>query len=179
MGGADVIQLRDKSVSQDELIAQAQQMVRLTRDAGVPLIINDWVQVALKSGADGVHLGQDDGSLSDVVSVLGSDAIFGRSTHSLDQALAAEEEGFDYIGVGPVFATPTKPGRPQVGLKLVTEVSDYIKIPFTAIGGIDESNVDSVCGAGARCVAVVRCLMDAADPRSTAQRLKQKIGRFK
>jgi thiamine-phosphate pyrophosphorylase len=179
LGGADVIQLRDKSASHDELIAQAQQMLKLTRAAGVPLIINDWVQVAFKSGADGVHLGQDDGPLSEAVSVLGADAIFGRSTHSLDQALAAEEEGFDYIGVGPVFSTPTKPGRPQVGLKLVTEASEYIKIPFTAIGGIDEANVDSVCGAGARCVAVVRCLMDAPDPQLTAQRLKQRIGRFR
>ncbi len=174
-----MIQLRDKTASHDELIAQAQQLIRLTRSAGVPLIINDWVQVALKSGADGVHLGQDDGLLSDAISVLGPDAIYGRSTHSLDQALAAEEEGFDYIGVGPVFSTPTKPGRPQVGLKLVTDAAEYIKIPFAAIGGIDESNVDSVCGAGARCVAVVRCLMDASEPQLTAQRLKQRIGRFR
>lgn len=174
-----MVQLRDKNATKDELFSQANALVKLTRASAVPLIINDWADIALRSGADGVHLGQEDGALEEAVRLLGPDAIIGRSTHSLDQALAAEEEGFDYVGVGPVFSTPTKPGRPEVGLKLVTEAAEYIKIPFVAIGGIDESNVDLVCGAGARCIAAVRCIMDAADPYATGARLKQKIGRFR
>src|SRR5262245_4881146 len=105
-GGADVVQLRDKNASDAELVKTANRLLAGTRTAGVPLIVNDRIAVAKQSGADRVHLGQDDASYADARAALGKDAIIGRSTHSPEQAVLAEEEGFDYVGVGPVYGTP-------------------------------------------------------------------------
>ncbi len=168
-GGADVLQLRDKDASNEDLLAQAKKLLIVTRHYGIPLIINDRLEIVQKAGAEGLHLGQEDGSLREARQQLGEDAILGRSTHSPEQALAAEKEGFDYVGIGPVFTTPTKPGRPAVGHELVRFASKNLNIPFVAIGGIDESNILSVAEAGAKCVAVVRALMGSADPRLSAQ----------
>ena len=168
-GGASVIQLRDKAASDEELVRQAKELLLITRRAGIPLIVNDRIEAARKSGADGVHLGQDDAGLREARSVLGETAIVGRSTHSPEQALRAQAEGFDYIGVGPVFATPTKPAYTPVGLELVKFAAMNIKIPFVAIGGIDEKNVMQVKSAGAKTVAVVRAVMASENPGLTAQ----------
>lgn len=170
-GGADVIQLRDKRASDADLVKAARRLLAVTRTAGVPLIVNDRIAVARKSGAEGVHLGQDDASYAEAREALGPRALIGRSTHSPEQALAAEEEGFDYIGVGPVFGTPTKPDYKPVGLEMVGYASRNIHIPFVAIGGIDASNVERVRKAGAKAVAVVRAVMAAPDPESAARRL--------
>lgn len=170
-GGASVIQLRDKSAPNARQVELVKELLKVTRPAGVPLIVNDRVAVALIAGADGVHLGQDDGPLSAAREVLGPDALIGRSTHSPEQAKAAEAEGADYIGVGPVFGTPTKPAYTPVGLDLVRFAAGNIQIPFVAIGGIDASNVAAVRAAGARAVAVVRAVMAASDPRSAAAQL--------
>ena len=126
---------------------------------------------AKASGADGVHLGQDDASYAEARAELGPAALIGRSTHSPEQALAAEKEGFDYIGVGPVFGTPTKPDYVPVGLDLVRFAAKNVKVPFVAIGGIDASNVFQVRQAGARAVAVVRAVMASQDPERTAREL--------
>ena len=170
-GGADVIQLRDKKASDLELLATARALLEITKPKGVPLIINDRVQVARDSGADGVHLGQEDGSLEEARRVLGDQAIIGRSTHSQAQALAAAAEGFDYIGVGPVFSTPTKPTTVPVGLDLVRFAAKNIRIPFVAIGGIDAGNVKEVRRAGAKAVAVVRAVMADENPKQAAKTL--------
>ncbi len=165
------VQLRDKETSGAELVKIAQALLKITRPHGVPLIINDRVEVARLAGADGVHLGQGDGTLKTARSVLGEEAIIGRSTHSQSQVLLAEEEGFDYIGVGPVFKTPTKPGVMPVGLELVSFASLRLKIPFVAIGGIDRENIERVFEAGARAVAVVRAVIGQEDPKRAAQQL--------
>jgi thiamine-phosphate pyrophosphorylase len=175
LGGADVIQLRDKNASDEELLRQAKDLLQVTRPLGVPLIINDRVHVASASGAEGVHLGQSDGSLSHAREILGNHAIFGRSTHSPEQGFLAEEEGFDYIGVGPVFSTPTKPDRAGVGLEYVRYAAGRFTIPFVAIGGIDEENAPQVAKAGARAIAVVRAVLGQEDPRRSAEDLKKKL----
>ncbi|NNM28586.1 MAG: thiamine phosphate synthase, partial [Akkermansiaceae bacterium] len=115
-GGVDLLQLRAKGLGEDEVLSMAGRLRPLCRVAGVPLIVNDFPRVAAEAGAAGVHLGQDDGSLRDARRLLGADALVGRSTHSPAQAAAAREEGFDYIGFGPLFPTPTKAGRPGIGL---------------------------------------------------------------
>ena len=170
-GGARAVQLRDKNADDAALLSQARALLTVTRRHRVPLIINDRVEVARKAGADGVHLGQADGSLEDARRALGEDAIIGRSTHDFLQAFAADQEGFDYIGVGPIYATPTKPGRPPVGLKFVQEVAQKLTVPFVAIGGIDIGNLSEVLGAGAEQVAVVRAVMAQTDPKTAAQQL--------
>lgn len=174
-GGADVIQLRDKAASDEELERAARALLAVTRAAGVPLVVNDRIEVARRSGADGLHLGQDDAPFSEARRILGERAIVGRSTHSPEQALAAVAEGFDYIGVGPVFSTPTKPSYIPGGLDLVRFAAQNVPIPFVAIGGIDASNVGRVTEAGARCVAVVRAVMASPDPQTTARELSDRM----
>ena len=173
LGGASVVQLRDKSATDEALIRQARKLLPLTRSAGIPLIINDRIEVAKKSGADGVHLGQEDASLKEARATLGKKAIIGRSTHSPEEALQAQADGFDYIGVGPVFATPTKPGYRTVGLGLVRFAAENIRTPFVAIGGIDEKNVSRVKKAGAKTVAVVRAVMASPHPKKLAQAIRK------
>ena len=175
-GGASVVQLRDKGASDAEMIKTAKQLLKLTRPKRVPLIINDRLRVAKLSGADGVHLGQEDGTLKEARAVLGKKVLIGRSTHNQAQALEAEKEGFDYLGVGPVFKTPTKPAYRPVGLKLVRFAAENIRIPFVAIGGIDGKNVRKVTKAGARTVAVVRAVMASADPKKATMDLLKKMG---
>jgi len=173
-GGASVVQLRDKKASDEELVQAAKRLLEVTRSCGIPLIINDRVEAAKASGADGVHLGQEDVSLREARAVLGSGAIIGRSTHSPEEALAAEAEGFDYIGVGPVFQTPTKPNTKPVGLELVRFAAQNLRIPFVAIGGIDAGNIGKVLREGAKTVAVVRAVMGAVDPKKAAEALLQR-----
>ncbi len=171
LGGAGVVQLRDKSARDEEFAAQARELLLITRSLGVPLIINDRIEIARQVGADGVHLGQDDASLEAARMILGANAIVGRSTHSVEQARRAQSEGFDYIGVGPVFATPTKPSYEPVGLDLVRLAAQILRIPFVAIGGIDEKNAFEVRKAGAKTVAVVRAVMASENPKLTAENL--------
>ncbi len=176
--GASVIQLRDKLASDDELVQLARTLLKITDPLKIPLIINDRVGVAKRSGAQGVHLGQADGGLKEARQVLGPNAIFGRSTHNPEQALRAQEEGFDYIGVGPVFKTPTKPTYEPTGLGFVLFSSENIKIPFVAIGGINLENIEQVRRAGARSVAVVRAVMGSQYPaRATRQLIKKLRGK--
>ena len=177
-GGADVIQLRDKSASSAQLIREAKRLLPVTRAARIPLIINDRVEVVDAVGADGVHLGQDDGPIEEARRLLGSTRLIGKSTHSFEQALAAEREGADYIGFGPIFPTPTKPEYASIGTSLIQEVLMRVKVPVVCIGGIDPTVLRSVLAAGATCVAVVRAVCSADDPERAARRLKQTLTQF-
>ncbi|MDQ6883390.1 MAG: thiamine phosphate synthase [Candidatus Dormibacteraeota bacterium] len=175
-GGADVIQLRKKTMPKDEQYRLAVTLREMTRARGALLIINDHPDLAIAADADGVHLGQDDFPPAMIRALHGFQGrLLGRSTHSLDQAVAAARDEVDYLGVGPVFATPTKAGRPAVGVDLVRQVFQLIDRPFVAIGGIDLATAPSVIAAGARALAVVRAVYDAPDPRETARQLRQLV----
>ena len=174
-GGADVIQLRDKAASTRQLHQEALRVRAVTKAAGIPLIINDHVDIAHAVGADGVHLGQDDLPIAAARAILGPNRLIGRSTHSLEQAIAAELDGADYIGVGPIFPTPTKPGSQSVGVDLIRQVALRLSVPFVCIGGIDTTTLQSVLSAGAERIAVVRAVCGAANPHEAAAALKQRL----
>jgi len=144
---------------------------------GVPFILNDYPVLAAEIGAAGVHLGQDDGTPGAARLVMGPDRIIGRSTHSLDQARAALAEGFDYIGFGPLFPTPTKAGRPAIGLDDIAAMEREVggHIPAFCIGGIKRSNLTQVLAAGARRVVIVSDLLLAADVRAAAREVRTEI----
>ncbi len=164
-GGADVIQLRAKGAEMDQIIHAAKQIIPLCKSAGIPFILNDFPELAVELGADGVHIGQDDGSIYDVRRSIGEDMLIGRSTHSLEQARNAMDDGADYIGFGPLFPTPTKAGRPAIGLeevsKMETEIGQFL--PAFCIGGIKMENLQQVLAAGARRCVIVSQLLTAAD----------------
>lgn len=170
-GGATVVQLRNKVAGAADLLEAARAVANHATARGAVFIVNDEPELAAAAGADGVHLGQGDGDIGAARRHLPQGAIFGRSTHSLEQARAAEAEGADYIGVGPIHATPTKPGRAPVGLELPQVVAPVVHIPWFAIGGLNVDNVADVVAAGAGRIAVVRAVTAAADPRAAAQGL--------
>jgi thiamine-phosphate pyrophosphorylase len=169
----DIVQLRVKDGGDDDwIVATAKRFRRACDDAGALLIVNDRPDLALAANADGVHLGQDDVAVAGAREIVGAERLVGLSTHSAAQIDAAGATGADYIGVGPVHATPTKPGRPAVGLELVIYGAHHSVLPFFAIGGIDTTNVAAVRDAGGRRVAVVRALTDAEDPDLAARALR-------
>lgn len=180
-GGVDIVQLRDKQLPDDELTAVANAAQALCERLGALFIVNDRPQVAMRAGADGVHVGQDDLPLSEVREIVGPEMLIGLSTHApleIDAATPADSSGaphVDYIGVGPVYATPTKPGRPAVGTELVSYASAHARVPFFAIGGIDPENVLDVLHAGAQGICVLRAIADAEDPRSAAAGLRSAL----
>src|SRR5258706_2508579 len=178
-GGVDVVQFRDKLITGKERYAVAARLLKICRDAGVLFIVNDALEVALAVGADGVHLGQDDLPVSEAKKLMHPMGIrnflVGCSTHSLEQALEAKRQDADYIGIGPVFATPTKPTYNPVGLELVRNVTSQIDTPHVAIGGIDPSNVAQVLAAGAKRVAVVRANCGADDIAAVARPMEKEI----
>ncbi len=175
-GGANIIQLRKKSMPMREQYRLALALRTLTSAHEALLIINDYADLAIAADADGVHLGQDDFPPDAVRALPGFEGrLIGRSTHRLEQARAAIDEGADYIAVGPVYPTPTKAGRPAVGTGLVKEVAAIADRPFVAVGGIDHDNAPGVVAAGAGAIAVVRAVYDAVDPAEAARRLHELI----
>lgn len=175
-GGADVIQLRDKPVPDDELLALAAELRDLTDETGRILIINDRPDIAAIVGADGVHLGQHDLPIAEARRLLRPGAIVGRSTHSLAQAKAAVAEGADYVAVGPVFQTETKDAGDPVGVELIREVAQVVTLPIVGIGGITPDNTRSVIDAGASLVAVCGAITGAENPKAAAAAIRQAIG---
>ncbi len=172
-GGVDIVQLRLKDASDETIVATARRYAAVCRAHDVPLILNDRPDLVAEAGADGVHVGQDDMAVARARALIGPDRILGLSTHSPAQVdRAAAEPEIDYIGVGPVHATPTKPGRPAVGLDLVRYAAAHAATPFFAIGGIDAGNVAAVRGAGATRIAVVRAITDAPNPEGAARALR-------
>ena len=160
-GGIDVVQLRGKNRSVNELAAVAEQLLEQTMAANIPFIINDHAAVADRVGVQGVHVGQDDDSIAQVRSAVERPLIVGKSTHSVTQAVAAEREGADYIGFGPLFPTPTKPDYKPIGLDSIREVHRQVKIPIFCIGGINIDNLQRVIDAGANRVVMVSALLKA------------------
>jgi thiamine-phosphate pyrophosphorylase len=168
--GVDVLQLRDKHASDEELLAAARSFRRCCDGTGALLIVNDRPDLSVAAGADGVHVGQDDIPVAVARRIVGPERIVGLSTHSHGQLTDAQ--GVDYVAVGPVHATPTKPGRAAVGLDLVRKAAVHARVPFFAIGGIDASNAEAVLAAGARRIAVVRAIVDADDPPAAVRSLR-------
>ena len=164
-GGADLLQLRAKKHEAATIRRVAETLIPLCRAANVPFILNDFPALAAELGADGVHIGQDDGPLAEARGILGPGKIIGRSTHSPDQARAALAEGFDYIGFGPLFPTLTKAGRPAIGLQDIAAMEREVgsHIPVFCIGGIKRANLAGVMAAGARRVVIVSDLLTAPD----------------
>jgi thiamine-phosphate pyrophosphorylase len=177
-GGVDIVQLRCKAATDDEILAVARRYGAVCAEHGAVFILNDRPDLVEAAAADGVHVGQDDVPPAEARRLVGEARIVGLSTHSPDQIdAAARQPAVDYIGVGPVHATPTKPGRPAVGLDLVRYAAAHAATPFFAIGGINGSNIAAVRGAGARRVAVVRALTDSDDPGRAARALRSAVER--
>jgi thiamine-phosphate pyrophosphorylase len=172
-GGVDVVQLRDKSASERELVRAGRVFRRLCDAYDALFVVNDSPALAAACAADGLHLGQDDADPAAARAVVGADVVLGLSTHSEEQLAAAE--GVDYVAVGPVFATPTKPEYRPVGTELVAHAAAHARVPFFAIGGIDPGNVGQVAAAGAERVAVVRAIRDAPDPGEAARLLRERV----
>ena len=160
-GGADIIQLRAKDCDEDEVLEMALQIALICREAEIPFIVNDFPKIAKQVKSDGLHIGQDDGSIKEVRKIVGDEMIIGRSTHSVQQAEQALLDGFDYIGFGPLFPTPTKKGREGIGLENISIVEEKVgkQIPVFCIGGITRNNLETVAQAGARRIVIVSDLL--------------------
>jgi len=176
-GGVDVVQLRDKHLDARPLLARARAAVAVCRDLGVPFVLNDRPDLALECGADGVHVGQDDGPASLARRILGPDAIVGLSTHAPAELDASASEPADYVSVGPVTATPTKPGRPGTGLGYLRHAATTATRPWFVTGGVAPDTLPAMLDAGARRFVVVRWLTEAADPTVAARALRTVIDR--
>ena len=177
-GGLGILQLRAKNHDPEHIARMGSRLAPLCREYGCLFIINDYPEIALGTGADGVHLGQDDGELAPVRAMLGANAIIGRSTHSPEQALRAFRERADYIGFGPLFPTGTKPGRPAIGLEDIAGVRRQLpeEFPVFCIGGINGNTLPSVLEAGASRVVIVSWLLTHPDITETVAALRKRLG---
>ena len=174
--GVDLVQLREKEMEAGDILRVGAPLLEACRSAGVPFILNDRPDIALALGAPGVHLGTNDLPTAAARRILGESVTVGRSTHSEeDISHALENEDPDYIAVGPVFETPTKPGRPAAGIDLIAHAAERVTLPWFAIGGIDEETLPDVIQRGARRVVVVRAITEANDPPAAAERLKKML----
>jgi thiamine-phosphate pyrophosphorylase len=162
-GGVDLIQLRGKQASVDDLAALAAKLHPVTAASSVPLVVNDHPGIASQVGVEGVHVGQDDQSIASVRETVNRQIWVGKSTHSLEQAVAAESEGADYIGFGPIYSTPTKPDYVPIGVSEIAAVHQLVSVPIFCIGGIKLDNLPQVLSAGAGLVVIVSGLLQAAD----------------
>lgn len=172
-GGADIVQLREKELGKGEIERAAGTFRRVADTYSALFIVNDDPDLARRCRADGVHVGQDDVSAEAAREILGPEAVIGLSTHSEEQIAASAERPVDYISVGPIWETPTKEGRPAVGLDLIAHAAQHAPHPFFAIGGIDPGNAAQVVEAGAERLCAVRAIRDAADPAAAASALRR------
>jgi thiamine-phosphate pyrophosphorylase len=176
-GGADVVQLRHKSLARGELLALARRIRDITRHAGAIFVVNDHVDIALLSEADGVHLGPDDLTIASARRVAGDRLLIGASASSPEAARAALAEGADYLGSGPAFATPIKTEKKVIGPQGVAAIAAAAGgVPVFAIGGIDETNLPQLTALGLRRACVIRAVADALDPESATRRLRTMLG---
>jgi thiamine-phosphate pyrophosphorylase len=174
-GGARIIQLREKEYSGKKMYDLALKFREITTKAGVLLIINDHVDIAMAVEADGVHLGQNDFPLKAAIKIA-PELLIGASTHSIKEAIQAQKEGADYINIGPIFPTGTKEGIERfLGPEAIAAISPEIDVPFTVMGGISESNIDQVLFNGARRVAMVTAITQAPDIAAQVKSLREKI----
>jgi len=175
-GGVEVFQLREKRLPDDELTAIAHATQALCERIGALFVVNDRPGVAVEAGADGVHVGQEDMPVGEVRELVGSEMIVGLSTHSPAEIDAADPALVDYIGVGPVHETPTKEGRPAVGVELVRYAAAHARVPFFAIGGLNAANIAEVRAAGAERAVVLRAIANSQDPEAAARELRGALG---
>ncbi|HEX5616909.1 MAG TPA: thiamine phosphate synthase [Solirubrobacteraceae bacterium] len=176
-GGVDLVQLRDKTLDSAGLVAAAGAFRAAASETGALFILNDRPDLVDACDADGVHVGQDDLSPAEARAIVGPERIVGRSTHAPAQADAASSDpDVDYLAVGPVHATPTKPGRPAAGLDYVSYAARTVTKPWFAIGGLDAGNVDAVVARGAERIVVVRAITEASDPEAAARVLGERLG---
>ena len=171
-GGVDILQLRAKKLGKREIERLAREMLPITRDAGVPLVINDHLDVAAEVGSEGVHIGQDDGSVAAARALVGPSCFVGKSTHSLAQAVAAQAEGADYIGFGPLYATGTKPDYVPIGLGDIAAVHRSVTVPIFCIGGVNQVRLPEVLAAGARRVVIVSAFLLAENVSESVRAVK-------
>ena len=172
-GGATMIQLREKNLVLEELIHHAREIGRLCRQYGVPFLINDQVEIARLVDADGVHVGQNDASPEEARKILGKGKIIGVTARTLEQAVKAQEEGADYLGVGAVFPTSTKKDTSPVTREQLKEICSTVSIPVVAIGGINEENIQKLSGCGLAGVAVVSAIFAKADIEQASRNLRE------
>ncbi|MCM3712906.1 thiamine phosphate synthase [Alkalihalobacillus oceani] len=179
-GGVDIVQLRDKTSSKRDVLQKAKALRELTKKYGVPFIVNDHIDVALAVDADGIHLGQDDLPLAEARKIVGPDKIIGISTHQIEEARAAQAEGADYIGVGPIFETKSKVDVVDpVTTAYIQQVAAEITIPFVAIGGIKLHNVEQVLAAGASRICMISEIVGAADVKAVCEQFTAILERHK
>lgn len=171
-GGADIVQLREKELGRSEILRAAETFRRVADTYSALFVLNDDPDLARACDADGVHVGQDDVAAEEARALLGPEAIVGLSTHSEEQMAASAGRPVDYISAGPIWETPTKEGRPGVGLEFISHAAAHAPHPFFAIGGIDAGNASRVVEAGAERLCVVRAIRDAADPEAAAAELR-------
>ena len=175
-GGVTCVQLREKTLHTRDFVQLAKQLKSMLSSLSIPLIINDRLDIAMACKADGVHFGQSDMPIGDARRIVGRSMIIGVSAESVEDAVIAEREGADYIGLSPVYQTPTKTDTaPPLGLAGVTRIRQAVKIPAVAIGGINQSNAASVIEAGADGIAVVSAIICAQDPKSAARELLSEV----
>ncbi len=175
-GGADAVQLRMKHTDGREMLAQAKAIAGIADEMDRFFFVNDRVDIAMASGADGVHLGQSDMPVSEARRLMGDDAIIGASVQTVEQAIEAVEQGADYLGVGSIFITSTKPDATQgLGLGAIFEIRQAVDVPVVAIGGINRGNIQDVIRAGADSAAVVSAVVAQDDPRAAAHELRDLI----
>ena len=176
-GGVDVLQVRAKGWARSEIVRIGQGVREIVGQASRPplLVLNDHPGLAEEVGADGVHVGQDDLPVDTAREQAGEDRLIGKSTHSLEQAVAAEQEGADYIGIGPLFATPTKPDYRPVGLELIASVAAKVRVPPFCIGGVNETTLPGVLAAGARRVVIVSDLLRSGDIPAYCARIRETL----
>lgn len=172
-GGAEIIQLREKEWGKEKVKEEAIKLLKICRETDVIFIVNDHVDVALETGADGVHLGQSDMPISEARKICGDKLLIGLSTHSVEQAVKANKEDVDYITIGPIFKTRAKDYT--VGTGIIKEIADKVSRPVIAIGGINENNIDEVLRQGAKSIAVISAVVGAEDIEGAASELAKKI----
>lgn len=175
-GGVTMVQLREKNLDEEEFTEEAVKMLELCHRYQVPLIINDNAEVALRSGADGVHVGMEDESVEEIRKRAGKEFIIGATAKTVDQARQAEKAGADYLGIGAVFPSPTKQEAIRITREQLREIRASVKIPAVAIGGITEKNISELSGCGVDGIAVVSAIFGAEEIRSKAKELKEKAG---
>lgn len=174
-GGVDILQLRAKGCAEADVLAMGKAIHEVTVDAGVPLVINDHPRIAAEIGSEGVHVGQDDDAVAKARAIVGSGCFVGKSTHSVAQAVAAQAEGADYIGFGPLYATGTKPDYTPIGLADIAEVHRLVQVPIFCIGGVNAARLAEIKSAGARRVVVVSAFLQSTDVTANVREFKRAL----
>ncbi len=173
--GVTILQLREKNSDTEALIAEAAKIKEICKKYNVPLIINDDVEAAVKSGADGVHVGAEDMTVAEIRKKVGADFIIGATAKTVEQAKAAETGGADYLGVGAVFPSPTKKNAVRITAEQLKEISSAVSIPVVAIGGLTYDNIDIIANSGVSGAAVISAVFGAQDIKAAAEKLKKKL----